>query len=163
MPRPPSPAPGAPGAQPDATTPPQGAADGQTTAPRLRVLVVDDLVDAAESLAVLLRAIGNYEVRTAYDGLAAIEVARELQPHAVFLDIALPKLNGYRVAEQYRQDPLMQGACLIALTGYGQAQDVAQAQQAGFDHHLLKPVDLHQLEAVLNEMAKRVATAENPR
>lgn len=131
------------------------AADGERS-PRIRILVVDDLVDAAESLALLLRAIGDYEVRTAYDGPAALVAAQEQQPHAIFLDIALPRLNGYRVAEQIRGSNLLQGACLIALTGFGQATDVEQAKQAGFDQHLLKPVDLAQLHAVLSEVRTRL-------
>jgi CheY-like chemotaxis protein len=123
----------------------------------MRILVVDDLVDAAESLALLLRAIGDYEVRTAYDGPAALAEAQEQRPHAIFLDIALPRLNGYRVAEQIRGNTALQGACLIALTGYGQASDVEEAKQAGFDHHLLKPVDLAQLESVLAQVRSRLA------
>lgn len=123
----------------------------------VRILVVDDLVDAAESLAMLLRTIGDYEVATAYDGTAALDAARAQRPHVVFLDIALPRLNGYRVAEQLRSDPLMQGACLIALTGYGRSTDVEQARQSGFDHHLLKPIDLAQLEAVLAAVKARLS------
>lgn len=133
---------------------------GQVAAHQLRILVVDDLVDAAESLAMLLRAIGGYEVRTAYDGPSALQLASETLPHAVFLDIALPKLNGYRVAEHIRQDPLLQGACLIALTGFGQAQDVANAHRAGFDHHLLKPVDLPRLEAILEQVRSRTGQSQ---
>jgi len=142
-------------AQANPTGLPPLAADGERS-PQLRILVVDDLVDAAESLALLLRAIGDYEVRTAYDGPAALVAAQEQRPHAIFLDIALPRLNGYRVAEQIRGNTLMQGACLIALTGFGQATDVEQAKQAGFDHHLLKPVDLAQLQAVLSDVQSRL-------
>ena len=132
------------------------AADGDRS-PQMRILVVDDLVDAAESLALLLRAIGDYEVRTAYDGPAALTAAQEQRPHAIFLDIALPRLNGYRVAEQIRGNTALQGACLIALTGYGQKSDLEEAKQAGFDHHLLKPVELAQLESVLSHVRSRQA------
>src|SRR5438105_2783998 len=86
----------------------------------LRILVVDDLVDAAECLAVYLRMLGH-TVRTAYDGPTAIAAASQFAPHVILLDIGLPKLNGYRVAEQIRQHRELQKACLIAVSGYGQA------------------------------------------
>jgi CheY-like chemotaxis protein len=123
---------------------------------RLRILVVDDLVDAAESLALLLRTIGDYEVRTAYDGPTGLQAAEEMQPDAIFLDIALPRLSGYRVAERLRSNPLVQQACLIALTGLGRSSDIEDARQAGFDRHLLKPIELKQLEDVLAEVQSRV-------
>ena len=118
-------------------------------APRAqRILVVDDLVDAADTLAVYLRILG-YDVRTAYDGQIALHTAAEFLPQIVLLDIALPKLDGYRVAEQLRQHDALQSACLIAISGYGQAIHVNAARQAGFDHHFLKPVDVEKLVALL--------------
>jgi CheY-like chemotaxis protein len=127
---------------------PQSAPQGDGAARALRILIVDDLADAADSLAVYLRMLG-YTVQTAYDGVAALESAVLFCPQVVLLDIALPKLNGYRVAEQLRQREEMQSACLIAVSGYGSPVDVAAAKQAGFDHHFIKPVDLQKLNAVL--------------
>src|SRR6478609_3119755 len=86
----------------------------------LRVLVVDDLVDAAESLAILLRKLG-YDVRTAHDGLAALQTAADFYPQAILLDLAMPRLNGFHVAKQLRERDDTQLACLIAISGYGQA------------------------------------------
>src|SRR5262245_43902096 len=113
----------------------------------LRVLVVDDLEDAAESLALLLRKLG-YNVRTAHDGIAALQAATEFQPHAVLLDLAMPKLNGFSVAQQLRQQPVTQLACLIAVSGYGQESHKASARMAGFDHHLTKPVSINALQSI---------------
>jgi DNA-binding response OmpR family regulator len=99
--------------------------------------VVDDNVDTAESLALLLRLRGH-DVDTAHDGPAALEKAGIFLPEAVLLDIGLPGLDGYQVASQLRQTSTM---LLVALTGYGQEEDQSRAWQAGFDHFLTKPVD----------------------
>jgi signal transduction histidine kinase/integral membrane sensor domain MASE1 len=106
-----------------------------------RVLVVDDNVDAAESLAVVLRDSG-YDVATAYDGAEALAKAGESAFDFIFLDIALPDgLDGYEVARRMRGDPGLRDVTLIALTGFGQEEDRRRAVDAGFDHHLVKPVD----------------------
>ena len=131
-----------PGMEPPSATP-----HGDSAARALKILIVDDLVDAADSLAIYLRKLGH-TVQTAYDGAAALEVAAVFGPQVILLDIALPKLDGYRVAEQLRQREELQSACLIALSGYGRPMDVAAAEQAGFDHHFLKPVDLEKLMGV---------------
>jgi CheY-like chemotaxis protein len=123
---------------------------------RLRILVVDDLADAADSLAILLRILGH-EVRTAYDGPTAIVAAEQLQPHAVLLDIGLPRLDGYQVAQRLRQMPQLQSSCLIAISGYGRDCDVEQAYQAGFHLHLLKPVSADRLTTLLAELVSRLA------
>ena len=123
---------------------------------RLRILVVDDLVDAADSLAVLLRILGH-EVCTAYDGPAALVAAEQFQPHAVLLDIGLPRLDGYQVARRLRQMPQLQSSCLIAISGYGRDSDVEQAYQAGFHLHLLKPVSADRLTTLLAELVSRLA------
>jgi PAS domain S-box-containing protein len=115
---------------------------------KFRVLVVDDYVDAAESLAMLLQAEGH-EVEIADCGLQAIEQAQAFRPQVVLLDIGLPDLDGYEVAQRLRTLPETHDAILIALTGYGQAEDRERAQNAGFDHHLLKPVNFEQLSALL--------------
>ncbi|HWY88630.1 MAG TPA: CHASE3 domain-containing protein [Gemmataceae bacterium] len=114
-----------------------------------RVLVVDDNQDSAESLGMLLRLRGN-EVRTAYDGLAAIEAARAFHPEVVVLDIGLPGMNGYDVARQMRKMPELQGALLIAQTGWGQDEDRRRSEEVGFDAHLVKPVDAAALQDLLS-------------
>lgn len=114
----------------------------------LRVLIVDDLRDAADSMAVLLKLLG-YEVRVAYDGPLAVEVAREFRPDAVLLDLGLPGLSGYEVAQRVRAVPGLEQTFLVALTGYGQEEDRRRTTQAGFDAHLLKPADLKTLQSLL--------------
>ena len=104
----------------------------------VRVLVVEDSVDSAESLAELLSTWG-YDVRVAHDGAGAIEVARQFRPQITLLDIGLPDVDGYTVAHRLRGEDLG-GEALIALTGYGDAEDRARAKQAGFDRYLTKPV-----------------------
>ena len=105
-----------------------------------RVLVVDDNIDSAESLALLLRLKG-YDVEVAHDGPAALEAAVSFQPEAVLLDIGLPGLDGFQVAGELRLRPPTERALLVALTGYGQEDDQRRSREAGFDHHLVKPVD----------------------
>jgi PAS domain S-box-containing protein len=109
-----------------------------------RILVVDDNYDAAESLAILLRS-GGHTVLLAHDGEEAVRVAREHRPQVVLLDIGMPKLNGYEAARQIRQLPGMEHALLIALTGWGQEDDLRRSTEAGFNAHLVKPVDLGRL------------------
>jgi two-component system CheB/CheR fusion protein len=112
------------------------------------VLVVDDNVDAAESVAMLLR-IAGHSVRLAHHGTEALEVADAHQPEIVVLDIGLPGINGYEVAERLRAKPQFQKAMLIAVTGYGQDEDRQRSKAAGFDHHLTKPVDPTVLQDLL--------------
>ena len=111
---------------------------GETTAKR-RLLVVDDNKDAAESMSMLLEMWGH-EVAFAYDGPSALETAEQWQPEAVFLDIGLPGMDGYEVAERLRELPHAKDAVLIAITGYGQEDDRQRSRRAGIDHHLVKPV-----------------------
>ena len=124
------------------------SATNQPTTRPLRVLVVDDNIDTVSSFSMLLRASGHH-VRTAHDGLAAVQAALEYQPDAVLLDIGLPVLNGYEVAKSIRQEPTLKDIVLIALTGYGQETDRQAALQAGFNHHLVKPAHLEQLQTIL--------------
>ena len=112
-----------------------------------RILVVDDNRDSAESLVMLLRMAGN-EVRTAHDGLEAVDVAAAFQPDVVLLDIGLPKLNGYDAARRIREQR-GDGVVLIAVTGWGQDDDRRRSREAGFDHHLTKPVNLGALQKLL--------------
>lgn len=113
-----------------------------------RILVVDDNTDAVESLALLLELEGH-DVRTALDGPAALDLASDFQPEAILLDIGLPGMDGYEVARRLRGRPETSGALIIAITGYGQQEDRALTKAAGFDHHLVKPVDPEELGALL--------------
>jgi CheY-like chemotaxis protein len=105
-----------------------------------RILVVDDNRDAAASLALLLRILGN-DIRTAHDGLEAVGVADAFRPDVVLLDIGLPGMNGYDAAQRIRQQPWGAGVIVIATTGWGQEADRDRSREAGFDEHLVKPVD----------------------
>ncbi|MCL7421043.1 MAG: PAS domain S-box protein [Methylobacter sp.] len=116
--------------------------------PKFRILVVDDYLDAAESLTMLLQAEGH-EVETADCGLKAIEQAQSFRPQVVLLDIGLPDLDGYEVAKRLRALPETRDTVLIALTGYGQTEDRERSELAGFNHHLLKPVNFEKLSALL--------------
>ncbi len=120
---------------------------------RLRILVVDDNVDAAETLAMLLQLV-NHEVHIAYDGPSAVTMAAQVQPDAVLLDIGLPGVDGYQVARTLRQTPNLVKTRLIALSGYGQEEDRRRAREAGFDHHMIKPVNNDELFRVLETLVK---------
>jgi PAS domain S-box-containing protein len=113
-----------------------------------RVLLVEDNLDAAEALSELLRMWGH-EVETAHDGVSALQTARQTRPGVVLLDIGLPGMDGYEVARELRSTPGLAATRLIALTGYGQESDRHRSRLAGIDHHLVKPVDLEQLRALL--------------
>lgn len=115
---------------------------------RRRVLVVDDNVDSAETLAMLLEASGH-DVQTAYNGQSGLEAALEYQPDMMLLDIGLPELNGYEVARRIRQHPLLKHMVLIAMTGYGQEKDRQYSREAGFDHHLVKPANFDEVLSIL--------------
>src|SRR5262245_46024580 len=116
--------------------------------PQRRILVVDDNVDAAESLAMLLRLEGH-DVRVAHDGPAALATVEADPPDHVFLDIGMPVMNGYDVAQRLRQRPGLERLVLVAMTGWGQEEDRRRSQQSGFDHHLVKPADPEALRQLL--------------
>ena len=116
--------------------------------PRRRVLIVDDNHDSADSLAAVLRAL-DHDVRTLYEGAAVSAVAEEFQPQIVLLDIGLPGMNGYEVARQLRKSAKLRSAILVALTGYGRDEDRELAREAGFDHHLVKPLEPEVLERII--------------
>ena len=118
----------------------------------LRILVVDDNMNAAESLAMMLGMAGN-ETMTARDGLEALEVAETFRPHVIFLDIGLPKLNGYEVGRRLRLQEWSRDIVLIAITGLGNEEDKRQSLEAGLDHHLVKPVSSTIIEKLLAEVA----------
>ncbi len=116
--------------------------------PCLSILVVDDNQDGAESMARLLRRAGH-GVQVAYDGREALEMATAGRPAVVLLDIGLPEMDGYQVCQRLRQEGLS-GALIVAMSGYGQDEDRRRSQQAGFDHHLVKPVSPTELLALLH-------------
>jgi CheY-like chemotaxis protein len=122
--------------------------------PRRRILVVDDSLRNAVSLEVLLRALGH-EVHTAHDGMAALDLLRELRPDVVLLDIGLPLVDGYEVARLCRQEPALEHVVLVALTGYGQEEDRLRSREAGFDAHLVKPVNLEELRVLLSQHPRK--------
>jgi signal transduction histidine kinase/ActR/RegA family two-component response regulator len=122
---------------------------------RRRILVVDDNQDAADSLALVLRLMGH-EVHVCHDGAGALAATREFRPEVVLLDIGLPEMDGYEVARRLRAAPELNDMLLVAITGYGQEQDLRRSREVGFDHHLVKPVDPAMLAALF------AAPVENP-
>ena len=127
---------------------------------QLRILVVDDNIDSAESLSLLLESNGN-DLRLAHDGEAAVNVARSFLPDVVLLDIGLPGLSGYQVAEHLRAFRETKHAVLVALTGYGQPEDQRRALDAGFNYHLVKPVDLDKLEQLIYSVERQETLTES--
>ena len=126
---------------------------GETALPDKRVLVVDDNIDAADLLSEALEGLG-YQTRTAYDGPSALEVAAAFDPDIALLDIGLPAMDGYELARRLRtRPPSSKPLRLIALTGYGRDTDRAQTRDAGFDSHMVKPIDLARLAAAIRQLA----------
>ena len=133
--------------------------NGQAAAgPKHRILVVDDNRDGADSLAMILRLVNN-EVRTARDGIEALEQAKVFQPEIVLMDIGLPGLNGLDATRRIREQPWGQSMTIIALTGWGQDRDREQSREAGCDGHLVKPVNLPELQKLLAEIKGNPAVA----
>jgi len=114
-----------------------------------RILVVDDNRDSADSLAELLQLIGH-QTQTAYDGEEAVEAAASFRPALVLLDIGLPKLDGHEAARKIREQPWSAGMVLVALTGWSRDDDRERSREAGFDAHLVKPVDFGALKKLLS-------------
>jgi CheY-like chemotaxis protein len=136
-------APPPPQSAPPATAP---VADGRV---RPCVLVVDDNLDGAETMAALIDMMGGAS-RVAHDGGEALRLVPEIEPQLVLLDIGLPGMDGYEVARRLRQLPQTRKALFIALTGYGQKEDRAQAAAAGFQHHFIKPADPRAIHSVIS-------------
>jgi PAS domain S-box-containing protein len=138
-----------------ATVPPAAALAETSVAASVaaccRILVVDDNVDSADSLTMLLKYDGH-QVQVAHDGPEALALALTFRPQIVILDIGLPGMNGYEVGRRLRREPGGEQIALIALTGYGQAEDRKRSKEAGFDHHLTKPVDYDVLTALLDSL-----------
>jgi CheY-like chemotaxis protein len=125
------------------------SSSGATSAlPPRRILVVDDNVDSATTLATLLKFLGG-EVQVAYDGPAALAAIEKYRPDVVLLDIGMPGMDGYEVAKRIRERREFENVMLIALTGWGQADDRRRTRDAGFNHHLVKPADISALQALL--------------
>lgn len=118
-----------------------------------RILVVDDNKDSATTLAMMLRLLGN-EVRTANDGFEAIEVAESFRPDVALLDIGLPRMDGYETAQRIRRQAGGEEMYLIAATGWSRDDDRQRATEAGFDTHMVKPVDLAALESLLASLPR---------
>ena len=118
---------------------------------RLRLLVVDDNVDAAEALSQLLKQSGH-EVRLATDGPAALDTVAQAAPDVIFLDIGMPGMSGYDVARALREMPRGEEFVIVAVTGWGTAEDKSKAKAAGFDHHLTKPADFDAVEQILESV-----------
>jgi two-component system OmpR family response regulator len=135
------------------------AAAGQAARPGLRILVVDDNHDAADSLA-WLAGLWGYEARTAYSGSDVLETARRFRPDCLVLDIGLPGLDGYALARQIRQDAFLSRAKLIALSAYGGETWEQQLREVGFDHYLTKPADPHAVERLFQMIQQTLKLAQ---
>jgi len=120
----------------------------------MKILIADDNKDAADSIGMLLR-MNGHDVRVVYNGLDAVATANSMQPDAIVLDIGMPKLNGFDVARQIRRQAWAGRAVLVALSGWGQPDDRLRSQQAGFDQHLIKPVEPDALESILQTLGGR--------
>ncbi len=141
--------------------------DGETASPESsttnesrRILLIDDNVDLTSTMSALLR-LGGHEVAVCCDGPSGLEAASELQPEVILVDIGLPGMDGYEVANRLRQSPQYDRTMLVAITGYGQADDRRRAREAGFDHHLVKPVFFEVLQQLLTgpELTARLQRA----
>lgn len=133
---------------------PRPAAVGAECLPRRqRILVVDDNLDAANSLAKLLRRLYGQDVRVAHDGLAALDEARSFHPEVILLDLGMPGMDGYEVATRLRSQPEFERIFLVALTGWGKDSDRRRSKEAGFDRHIVKPVDPETLGGLLSGAA----------
>src|SRR4051812_29577042 len=113
----------------------------------LRALVVDDNVDIASNLSILIRTWG-YEVRVAHDGPSAVETAQEFRPHAVLLDIGLPQMDGFEVAQRLRSLPDLDRILIVAASGFNREKDLCRAERVGIDLYLVKPFDPFRLEEI---------------
>jgi len=139
----------------EASIPQASGVEDEPAAPKssLRILIVDDNRDGADSLAMMLRIMGNY-TRTAYDGQEGADLAGEFLPDVMLLDIGLPKLNGYEVCRYIREQSWGKSVVLIAVTGWGQDDDRRRSHEAGFDSHMVKPVDPQALMKTLTMLAE---------
>lgn len=123
-------------------------AEPQKDLRRLRILVVDDNVDGAQSLATMLEFMGH-ETQTAYDGLEAVTLAEQLRPNIIIMDIGMPKLNGLEACRHIREQSWGKNICMVAQTGWGREDDQTRSREAGFDKHITKPADMSEIESIL--------------
>jgi CheY-like chemotaxis protein/two-component sensor histidine kinase len=137
----------------------EAVAEGLVAGAGLKILVVDDNRDAADTCATLLELSGHH-VQTAYTGRHALELAETFRPHAVLLDIGLPDLDGYQLAAKIRAAPWGRGIFLIAATGWGQEEDRRRAFEAGFDHHLTKPIAAETVESLLQSLGPTMTVSD---
>jgi PAS domain S-box-containing protein len=135
----------------DATAASDDAAAGEAPQTRLRVLVVDDQHDVADSVAMLLEALGH-DARAVYDGAAALAASRERPPHVIFVDVGMPGMTGYELARHIKRDATLTKIRLVALTGYGRTEDRERALAAGFDLHVTKPLSEPRLREALSSL-----------
>ena len=135
-----------------------GEASPVSSLPRRRLLVVDDNKDAADSLGLLLKTLGA-EVQVAYCGASALELLDASRPNAILLDLGMPGMDGHEVARRVRERPEHRSIVLIALTGWGQKEDVERTRESGFDHHCIKPLDLPGLRQLLQSLDEAKAVA----
>ena len=126
----------------------------------LRVLVVDDNVDAATSMGMVLGLLGVAN-EVEYSGRGALEAAERFRPDVVLLDIGMPEMDGYEVARRLRRDPRNAGTTLVAVTGWSQEQDQQKSHEAGFNHHFSKPADLDALRRLLAQLRPRSAPVDS--
>jgi PAS domain S-box-containing protein len=148
---------------PAAAESPNGTGGAADAAPaRRRILVADDNRDGANSLARVLRLMGN-DTRTAFDGQEAVEVGAAFRPDVILMDIGMPRLNGYDACRRIREEPWGRDAVIVACTGWGQDQDRRQAQEAGFDTHMVKPVEPAALAKLLADLGPPAAEADRGR
>src|SRR5215470_8946939 len=137
---------------PEARCPPAKEPDPlKDSTTRHRVLVVDDNVDAAVSLGMLLKLAGQ-DVRVAYDGPTALRQAVDFGPELILLDIGMPVMDGYEVCRQLRRQSGLEKTTVVALTGWGQDEDRRRSHEAGFDHHMVKPVEPSALQRLLDDL-----------
>jgi len=146
-------------AEPSASVDAPLACDAAPPNDARRVLVVDDNIDAANALRLVIKKLGN-EVQVAYDGRDAVAAAEQFLPEVIFLDLGMPHLDGYGAAQQIRERSWGKDMTLIALTGWGQDADKQRTSEAGFDHHLVKPADLKDLQRLLDSCRRRNGVAE---
>lgn len=116
--------------------------------PPLRVLVVDDNVDTARGISLLMKSLGH-EVQVCYNGNAGAAAALEMRPDLALLDLGLPGMDGFQLAAAIRSEESLRSTRLIAISGYGQAEDRRRSLEVGFDDHLVKPVDIQTLKSIL--------------
>jgi CheY-like chemotaxis protein len=121
---------------------------------RRRILVVDDNRDAARALATMLELEGH-DVRLAFDGKQALELAEQHRPEAILMDLGMPNMNGYEAARRLRRAEWGRAALLVAVTGWGQQADRAASERSGFDHHLVKPVDPAAVQCLVTTLDRR--------